>query len=127
MDRERQPHEPETDSTLPQSIRRHLNWAISLEAAGFVGAAGAVVYYMFPGGHFPPSVFGGIAAVGLVILAVLIPRWLCRHVIGAKCPTRDCPGKAFPAGAHPMVYVCRSCKRSYPTGVSEGDGGSLPY
>src|SRR6185295_9967725 len=114
--------EAESEPTLAPSIRRHNSLQTLSEVAGTVGAPGAWVYYKFHTEHgVGTSVIEGVMFFGLFILGYLVPRAFFRHLIGTKCPAPNCRGKAFPKGTQPIVYVCGSCRRSYPTEWSESD------
>lgn len=120
-----EPSEDESDAPIASSIRRHLGWQSLFEIAGSVGAPAAFVIYKFWSGETPEGVANGIAFFGLFIVGYLVPRAVFRHWIGAACPASDCRGKVFPEGTNPVVYVCRSCRCSYDSGVSEGDDGQI--
>jgi len=119
----REPQTTETGSALPlpRSIRRHLGWQTLVEIAGSVGAPGAFVAYKFWSGGFPHGIVDGIVFFSLFIVGYLVPRAVFRHLIWAACP--DCHGKVFPTGTKPIIYVCKSCRRAYPTELWEGDDG----
>lgn len=111
-----------SEPTLAPSIRRHDSLQTLFAVVGSIGAPGAWVYYKFYAEHgIGTSVVEGVVFFGLFILGYLVPRALFRHLIGAKCPAPNCRGRAFPKGTQPIVYVCGSCRRSYPTEWSEGD------
>lgn len=107
---------------LPKSINRHLWLEIVFE---FVGAVGGGVIGLVHLAHASgdksghPGVWAVIEMFGLFIIGGLIPRTVFRHIIGVRCPTPDCPGKAFPKGTRPIAYFCKSCGCSWLTEASE--------
>lgn len=114
----------DTTAPLPRAILHHLNWTTAFEFVGGLGAPGAYVgYRLYTGQGIGVSVAEGATFFGLFILGLLVPRAVFRHFIAATCP--DCHGRAFPKGTKPIVYVCRSCGRSYPTELWEGDDGQI--
>ena len=116
----------ESEPTPAWSIRRHIGWDTLFTFVGFFGTGGGYIYYKFHFGYFPPMLIEGMIFFGLVLLGFLVPRAIFRHLIGAKCQSPGCTGKAFPKGRNPIVYVCKSCRRIYDTGMSEGDSGMRP-
>ena len=117
------PDDDGSDPDLAPSIRRHITVQSVFEIAGSVGAPGAWIFYKFYTEHgIGSSVAEGAVFFGLFVLGYLIPHAVFRHLVGAACPSRDCRGKAFPKGRNPVIYVCKLCGRSFPTGLSEGDG-----
>ena len=95
-----------------------------LEFVGGLGAPGAFVgYRLFTGQGIGISVVEGAAFFGLFILGILVPRTVFRHFIAETCP--DCHGRTFPTGTKPVIYVCRACKRQYPTELFEGGDGMV--
>ena len=118
-----EPAGDQSDPAIPQSIRRHIPVQSAFEIAGSVGTPAAWVYYKFQTEHgIGISVTEGAVFFGLFILGYSIPHVVFRHLVGAACPALNCRGKVFPKGRNPIIYVCTSCRRSYPTGLSEGDG-----
>ena len=118
-----EPSEDESDPDIAPSIHRHIQVQSSFEIVGSVGAPAAWMYYLFQTQHGPEtSVTEGAVFFGVFVLGYLIPHIVFRHLVGAACPALGCRGKAFPKGRNPIIYVCTSCGRSYPTGLSEGDG-----
>lgn len=111
----------EAEGPLPRSMRRHLGLKTLFEFAGGIGAPALwILYHFFYVGDFPSGVRGGIEFIGLFIAGILVPHTIFKHLIGARCPAAGCHGKTFPEGTNPITYVCRSCKRSYDSGMSEG-------
>ena len=110
-------------SSIPPSIRRHLDWQTLSEIAGSLGAPGAFVAYRFWRVGFPVGVVDGSMFISLFVVGYLVPRAVFRHFMGATCP--HCHGKVFPKGTKPVIYVCRSCRHSYPTELWEGDDGQI--
>lgn len=118
-----EPNEEESDPEIPPSIRRHFTVQTWFEILGSIGAPAAWVTYKFQTEHgIGISFTEGAAFFGLFIIGYLIPHAVFRHLLGAVCPSSDCRGKAFPRGRDPIIYVCARCGRSFPTGLSEGDG-----
>jgi len=116
----------ETEFTLAPSIRRHLKLAGAFELVGGVGApVGFVCYHRFATADFRPGPLEAIEFLALFLLGVMVPRMIFRFLVGAKCPAPDCRGRAFPKGANPVIYVCKSCKRSFPTEPPEQEDGCL--
>ena len=125
MNPEREPNEDENDPDIAPSIHRHIQVQGSLEIIGSVGAPVGWMIYQFQTEHGPGvGVSEGAVFFGLFVLGYLIPHTVFRHLVGAACPSPDCRGKAFPKGRDPVIYVCALCRRSFPTGLSEG-GDSL--
>ena len=114
-------NEDESDPTI--AIRRHITMQSVFEIVGSVGAPGAWVYYRFQTEHgIGIGITEGAVFFGLFILGYLVPHAVFRHLVGAACPSPDCRGRTFPKGRDPIIYVCTLCGRSFPTGLSEGDG-----
>ena len=125
MNPEPERNEDESDPDMAPSILRHIHVQWSFEIVCSVVAPGVWVFYKFYAGHgIGVSVMEGAVFFGLFVLGYLIPHTVFRHVVGAACPSPDCHGKAFPKGRDPVIYVCASCRHSFPTGLSEG-GDSL--
>ena len=121
MNLERKPNEHESDPDIAPSIRRHLTVQSVFEIGGSVGAPVGWIIYKFQTEHgIGVSVAEGAVFFGLFVLGYLIPHTVFRHLVGAACPSPDCSGKAFPKGRDPVIYVCALCRRSFPTGLSEG-------
>lgn len=115
--------EPPEEQSHLRPICHHIALTTFFECVGSLGVPGAYIYFKFHAGYFPPTLLEGVEFFGSFILGYLVPRLVFRRLIGAACPTPDCRGKAFPTGTKPLVYVCRSCTRSYPTELFEGDDG----
>ena len=125
MTPEPESNQHESDPDLAPSIRRHINRQSVFEIGGSILAPGAWVFYKFYTQHgIGLSVTEGAVFFGLFVLGYQIPHTIFRRLVGAVCPSPDCRGKAFPKGRNPVIYVCALCRRSFPTGLSEG-GDSL--
>ena len=123
MNPEPKPNEVESDPDLARSIRRHIAVQWSFEIAGSMGAPAVWVLYKFQTEHgIGISITEGAVFFGLFVLGYLVPHVVFRRLVGAACPSPDCRGKTFPKGRDPIIYVCALCGRSFPTGLSEGDG-----
>ncbi len=107
-------------------IRLHLPALIISEFTGFlVGSAGAIGFWI--SGRFSDQLWlAGLVFLTAVVMGVMIPRTVFRHLVPARCDRPECQGAAFPRGSDPIIYVCRRCGNRTLTNVSENTeiGGS---
>ena len=108
-------------------IRTHLGLMIVAEFGVFFLIAVAGIGFFVAGESVVESNAARAAIIGgSLLVAVLIVRFLFRHLIGAECPNR-CGGVVRPRGKSPIVYVCDGCDFRHETGVSEQVSASDEY
>ncbi len=104
------------------SIRFHLPVMIVCEFLGFFAGAIAVGA-MWISGQFGDRLWlAGIAFCCAGVVGTVIPRFVFRVLIPARCRQERCGGHAYPTGSDPITYVCRRCGQATATHVSDDDG-----
>ena len=104
------------------SIKLHLALMVASEFLGFLLGA-VLVGAMWVSGLLGEQIWlVAVVALPTLLIGTLVPRFVFRKLISAKCPQRDCFGSAFAQDSKPIIYVCSDCGVATETNVSDGDG-----
>ena len=104
-------------------IKIHLTIMVICEFLGFLLGAVLVGSFWISGLLEGQIWLVALVALPALLIGTLIPRFVFRKLVSARCPKEGCLGHAFAQNSKPIIYVCDYCGEKIETNISDGDGG----